>query len=124
MEEGATPPGGGDPGWPELVDFLSVAGLSDAPLERVLTLLTAEDVTNLGHLRKYVSALSPRLKAGTRNTIADALAATPAQPAATLADKVQSAAPPKISPPVAFNVVVSFGKHEATVRIALPGERL
>ena len=42
-------PGGGDPGWPGLVDFLSVASLEGEPLDRVLTLLTAEDVTNLAH---------------------------------------------------------------------------
>ena len=35
----ADPPGGGDPGWPGLVDFLSVASLEGEPLDRVLTLL-------------------------------------------------------------------------------------
>ena len=48
-----------DAGWPELVVFLKIAGLKDGPLERVLTLLAAEDVTNLSVLRRSFSALAP-----------------------------------------------------------------
>ena len=66
-----------DAGWPELVTFLSAAGLKDAPLERALTLLAAEDVTNLAFLRSCFSTLAPQLKIGTRTQIGDALAATP-----------------------------------------------
>ena len=94
-----------DPGWPELVEFLTVAGLKDGPLERVLVQLTAEDVTSIGVLRSCFSALAPKLKAGARTCIRDALAATPA-----------------LLLPVAFNVVVSFKQQEATMRLALPDE--
>ena len=55
-------PGGGDPSWPALVEFLSVAGLEGGPLDRVLTLLASEDVTNICLLRKLFPALSAQLK--------------------------------------------------------------
>ena len=50
------PGGGGDPSWPALVEFLSVAGLEGGPLDRVLTLLASEDVTNICLLRKLFPA--------------------------------------------------------------------
>ena len=34
-----------DPGWPELVNFLTTAGLEDAQLERNLSLLAAAEVS-------------------------------------------------------------------------------
>ena len=102
-----------DPGWPALVDFLRVAGLEDGPLERTLTLLLAtEDVTNVGVLRSCFSELAPRLKIGTRKVIGGALAATPSASGPQQPCVEQSPVP---LPPVAFNVVVSFDKQEATV---------
>ena len=108
-----------DPGWSELVEFLSVAGLREAILDRALTVLASADVSNVGLLRMCFADLAPHLKMGTRKVIGDALAATPSvggsqqprveQPAAAL-------------PPVAFNVSVSFKNQEVTVRFALPGE--
>ena len=47
-----------DAGWPQLVEFLSLAGMRDGPLERTLDLLAAEDVTNLATLRSCFLAFS------------------------------------------------------------------
>lgn len=104
-----------DPGWPQLVEFLGAAGVKDGPLDRTLTLLATEDVTNLTLLRSVFSILSPQLKIGTRVAIGDALAATPS----VGGPRAQQQAP---LPPVAFNVVISFKKQEETIRLALPGE--
>ena len=81
LMEAAVDPGGGDPGWPGLVDFLSAVGLSDAPLERVLTLLASEDVTNLAQLRQCFSALSPQLKAGPARATLSQVRSPPSRPA-------------------------------------------
>ena len=61
-----------DPGWLELIEFLSVAGLKDDLLQRTLAQLAAHDVTNLVMLRCSFSALATDLKAGTRTKISNA----------------------------------------------------
>ena len=48
-----------DAGWPGLVDFLTVAGLKDAQLERALSLLANAEVSNIGALRSGFSRLAP-----------------------------------------------------------------
>ena len=108
-----------DPGWPHLVDFLSVAGVKDGPLEGTLDLLAAEDVTDLDTLRHCFSVLAPRLKIGTRAKIGDALKSTAP---VSLPQNSQAEQPPLPLPPVAFNVNIAFKKQEVTVRFALPGE--
>ena len=94
-----------DAGWPGLVDFLTVAGLKDAQLERALSLLANAEVSNIGALRSGFSRLAPSFKAGSRQLITNALAARGPQPA--------EAALPR----VIFSVTVSFkraaGGHRA-----------
>jgi hypothetical protein len=104
-----------DPGWPELVEFLSVAGLKDDPLERMLAQLAANDVTNLVMLRCSFSALATDLKAGTRAKISNALAAN----SSVGGPQQQPAGPPS---QVLFNVTISFKQQQATVLLALPVE--
>jgi hypothetical protein len=108
-----------DPGWPELVEFLSVAGLKDDPLERMLAQLAANDVTNLVMLRCSFSALAKALatdlKAGTRAKISNALAAN----SSVGGPQQQPAGPPS---QVLFNVTISFKQQQATVLLALPVE--
>ena len=110
-----------DPGWPELVEFLSVAGLKDDPLERMLAQLAANDVTNLVMLRCSFSALAKALatdlKAGTRAKISNALAAN----SSVGGPQQQPAGPPS---QVLFNVTISFKQQQATVLLALPVSRI
>ena len=65
-----------DPGWSQLVEFLSVAGLKDGSLERALALLAANDVTDLVTLRRSFTSLASELRKGPRALISNALAAT------------------------------------------------
>ena len=61
-----------DPGWSQLVEFLSVAGLKDGSLERALALLAANDVTDLVTLRRSFTSLASELRKGPRALISRA----------------------------------------------------
>lgn len=101
-----------DAGWPQLVEFLTMAGLKPAVFERTLTQFAAEDITNLTALRRSFPTL--KLTAYQRAYIGDALNST-----LRVGGPQQLPAP---LPLVAFNVSVSFKKQEVTVRLALTGE--
>jgi hypothetical protein len=110
-----------DPGWPELVEFLSVAGLEGAPLERVLVQLEANDLTNIHLLRLGFTDLAPELRLGSEMVIRNALAATQTAGGPQQPRVVQPPAAPML-PPVVVGVAISFKKQEATLRLALLGE--
>jgi hypothetical protein len=115
-----------DAGWPGLVEFLMLAGLESGPLERALSVLAAEDVSNVVLLRNSFADLVSSLTVGASTLIRNALSSTPAVGVSQQSGYAveQAAKPLQVPqlPPVAFNVHVSFQKQSAAVRLALPGE--
>jgi hypothetical protein len=115
--EGRLDDAAADPGWADLTRFLEHdVGLSAGPLQRVVTLLAEEDVTNLFLLRTTFDQLP--LKLGSRKLIAGALKAA----AANAAPQQAASEPPAPAQLIvhAFHVLVGFKEQSVTLLLALP----
>jgi hypothetical protein len=115
--EGRLDDAAADPGWADLTRFLEHGvGLSAGPLQRVVTLLAEEDVTNLFLLRTTFDQLP--LKLGSRKLIAGALKAA----AANAAPQQAASEPPAPAQLIvhAFHVLVGFKEQSVTLLLALP----